>query len=211
MKQDRIAAAIVLAALVAALTAGCAGEPEPSVLDDALAWMTGSFSSAEQALADTSYYDIRLEVAPIWPDRDDGPWLYVEQAVATSLDRPYRQRVYHLVAETETVVRSEIYTLRRPMRFAGAHEDPERFATMSPDSLTHRAGCDVLLRRGDEGTLVGGTRGQGCTSTIEGATYATSEITLSAGRLVSWDCGFDDSGAQVWGAEKGGYVFVRVP
>jgi hypothetical protein len=57
--------------------------------------MTGSFSSQEQAAADTSRYDIRLEMAPIWTDHPNGKWFYVEQAVAWSLEKPYRQRVYH--------------------------------------------------------------------------------------------------------------------
>jgi hypothetical protein len=29
------------------------------------------------------------------------------------------------------------------------------------------------------------------------------------GKIVSWDRGFDASGAQVWGAEKGGYIFLN--
>jgi len=211
MRTRRSAATFTLASLVVVLAVGCAGEQEPGILDDALAWMTGSFSSAEQASADSSYYDIRLEMVPIWTDRDDGPWLYVEQAVAAHRERPYRQRVYHLVPESDAAVRSEIYTLPRPMRFAGAHEEPDRFAALSPDSLTHRAGCDVLLRRGDAGALVGGTQGRGCSSAIAGAAYATSEITLSSDRLVSWDRGFDEGGAQVWGAREGGYVLLRVP
>ena len=35
-------------------------------------------------------------MAQIWPDSQGAIWLYVEQAVATSLDKPYRQRVYKL-------------------------------------------------------------------------------------------------------------------
>lgn len=31
--------------------------------------MTGSFSSAEQAVQDKEYLDVRLRMAPIWPDR----------------------------------------------------------------------------------------------------------------------------------------------
>ena len=45
-------------------------------------WMTGHFSSQEQAQRDTNFYDIRLSVYPIWKDRSDGYWMYVEQADA---------------------------------------------------------------------------------------------------------------------------------
>lgn len=42
-------------------------------------WMTGSFSSGAQAAADSSYFDVRLQMVRIWPHRNDGYWLYVEQ------------------------------------------------------------------------------------------------------------------------------------
>ncbi|HRW89883.1 MAG TPA: CpcT/CpeT family chromophore lyase, partial [Flavobacteriales bacterium] len=63
-------------------------------LAELASWMTGSFSSAAQAEADTNYYAIELEMARIWPERTDGVWLYVEQAVAAKKEKPYRQRVY---------------------------------------------------------------------------------------------------------------------
>ena len=85
-------------------TIGCQAAPvsKPKSPTGMLAeWMSGSFSSAAQAADDPeNYFDIRLEMVPIWSERSDGPWLYVEQAAASALDRPYRQRVYHLV-ETE--------------------------------------------------------------------------------------------------------------
>jgi hypothetical protein len=31
-----------------------------------------------------------------------------------------------------------------------------------------------------------------------------------ADRIVSWDRGFDGDRRQVWGAEKGGYIFGRI-
>lgn len=70
----------------------------PSTIDpdmfELLEWMTGHFSSREQAAADSAYYDIRLHMVPIWPDRKDGHWLYVEQLMVGRT--PYRQRVYHV-------------------------------------------------------------------------------------------------------------------
>ena len=56
---------------------------------------------------------------------------------------------------------------------------------------------------------MGGTRGEGCASNLRGAAYATSEVVIMPGRIESWDRGFDAEGHQVWGAEKGAYVFVR--
>jgi hypothetical protein len=27
--------------------------------------------------------------------------------------------------------------------------------------------------------------------------------------MISWDRGYNDAGEQVWGAEKGGYIFLK--
>ena len=36
--------------------------------------MAGSYTSAAQAQADTSYFNIELEMVRIWPKRRDGAW-----------------------------------------------------------------------------------------------------------------------------------------
>ena len=40
-------------------------------------WMSGSFSSSNQSLQDSSFFDINLEMVRIWNDRTDAIWLYV--------------------------------------------------------------------------------------------------------------------------------------
>lgn len=172
-------------------------------------WMTGSFSSAAQALeAPEDYFDIRLFMVPIWEDRTDGPWLYIEQSAAVALDRPYRQRVYRLSADGSTI-RSDVYTLPGdPLAYAGAWQEPTRFAAFGPDDLTLRDGCSIYLEPMDH-AYVGSTRGQGCASTLADAAYATSIVSIQPNVLESWDRGFNADGEQVWGAEKGAYQFVR--
>ena len=172
-------------------------------------WMTGSFSSANQAASDTNYYDIQLEMVLIWPDREDGVWLYVEQAAAASLDRLYRQRVYRLTAPTPGTFISEVYTFNDPFRFAGDWQKAAPLSSLSPDSLTLRDGCTVLLGRRIDGTFAGATRGDGCASALRGASYETSEVMVTATRIESWDRGWDESGDQVWGATGGPYRFER--
>ena len=55
----------------------------------------------------------------------------------------------------------------------------------------------------------GGTVGQGCESTLMGATYASSQVVLRAEGSSSWDRGFDASGRRVWGATAGPCRFER--
>ena len=84
-----------------------------------VALMEGSFSSEEQSLNDSDYYDIRLYMKKIWTDRTDGRWLYVEQAAAQMEDKPYRQRVYRVDQQKDGSFISEVYELEDPLRFAG--------------------------------------------------------------------------------------------
>ncbi len=207
----------LLVSLAVLLSGGCR-TPGPTAASSAAddvrtlcAWMTGPFSSAAQAAADPEHYrDIRLHMVPIWPGRADGPWLYVEQAAATALDRPYRQRVYRLRARPDGAIESAVYTLPGdPRVWAGAWREPERFAALRPEELQPRTGCALVLRRQPDGSFRGSTVGTGCESTLQGARYATSEATIWPDRMVTWDRGFDAEGRQVWGAEKGGYEFRK--
>ena len=172
-------------------------------------WMTGEFTSAAQAKADPEYRDIRLSMARIWSERSDGPWLYVEQATAAALDRPYRQRVYRLVHPGGAVFESEVYALRAPADAIGAARDVSKLAAVTPASLEPLEGCTVVLRRIDATTFRGSTLGSACTNTFGGAAFATSEVTLTESGIRSWDRGYDGKAAQVWGATKGGYEFAR--
>lgn len=172
--------------------------------------MDGSYTSAEQAATDTSYFEIELEMVRIWPKRRDGAWFYVEQATAARKDKPYRQRVYHLQQANDSTFTSSILTIRGGEAWYGAYGDPVRLATLSPDSLDALEGCTITLHR-QQGIYSGGTRDRDCPNTRSGAAYATSEVTLLSDRMISWDRGFDADGKQVWGAEKGGYIFIKRP
>jgi len=174
------------------------------------AYLTGSFSSQEQAAADPSYRDIRLEMARIWRARTDGVWLYVEQAAAGSLDRPYRQGVYRVSRMNDYIFVINVFTLENPLRFAGEWKKEHPFAMLTPDSLSEREGCFFHLRKYGGAAFMGSTIGKGCTSILGGASYVTSEVTITEFDVTSWSRGFNDKEKQVWGASKGGYVFKKV-
>ncbi len=178
-------------------------------LEQLVEWMTGSFSSAAQAEADEAFRDVRLHVAPVWSERDDAHWLYVEQAVAEYLDRPYRQRIYRVTEIAPDLYQSQVLTVPEPAAVVGAWRDPALLEGLAPEDLEVRDGCAILLRRRGDAYL-GGTLGRLCESALRGAAYATSEVEITAEGMFSWDRGFDAGGGQVWGAETGGYVFDRL-
>lgn len=187
--------------------------PHPSAQEDDMIrlvkWMSGSFSSEEQARDDTSFFDIRLHVVRIWPEFSSGFWLYVEQASASKLDKPYRQRVYFLHRLNEEFFESRVFSLNDPLRFAGEWRKSDPLRNLGPDSLVVREGCSIILRMRGKEAFVGNTVGTECSSDLKGASYAVSEVTITETEMVSWDRGFDSEGRQVWGATKCGYIFRK--
>lgn len=194
---------------------GCTAthEKKPNKLNDSelenlVSMMEGKYSSEEQSKSDSNYFNISLVMTKIWSDRHDGKWLYVEQAVSSKLDKPYRQRVYHLQHPSKGIFTSEIYTIKDALSFAGLHNDPEKKHKLSFDLIELKDGCTVTLKK-QNNLYVGGTSEDNCPSDLRGAKYATTKIILKKGELDSWDQGFDSTGKQVWGATKRGYVFIK--
>ncbi|MFZ1333683.1 MAG: chromophore lyase CpcT/CpeT [Flavobacteriales bacterium] len=181
-----------------------------SSLEALASTMEGSYSSSAQALLDTNYFNIELEMVRIWPERTDGAWLYVEQATATNKEKPYRQRVYHVQQVNEDTFTSDILSINSGEKYYGAYKDPLFLSQISPDSVAMLSGCTITLtQKGDN--YVGSTNERDCSNAWGKASYATSEVSISPGLMVSWDRGYNDAGEQVWGAENGGYHFVKKP
>lgn len=173
-----------------------------------LPWMEGNFSSEKQAEQDTSFFDVRLHMKRIWWDRTDGAWFYVEQAMATTPDRPYRQRVYHVHRIEQGLIESAVYTVKDAKAVIGAWKDTTLLDGLTPKDLVIRRGCEVFLQA-DYASYVGRTMGTACASDIRGASYASSEVIIRHDRIESWDRGFDVENKQVWGAVNGPYIFLR--
>ncbi|MBL9000518.1 MAG: chromophore lyase CpcT/CpeT [Phycisphaerae bacterium] len=187
-----------------------------ALLKEVSSLLIGTFSSAEQHAIDPEhYFDIRLRMVPIWADRTDGVWLYVEQAAATNTDKPYRQRVYHVTITADGKARSEVYQLPGdPLVYAGASESKVKTALLEalrPRDLALKEGCAVELARLSTRVWEGGTTGKACASERGGAAYATATVLADDTGLVTWDRGMDKDGKQVWGVTEGGYRFKRIP
>lgn len=192
--------------LVVLATPAVAEEPD---IDELFAWMSGSFSSAAQAEDDTNFHHVTLEMTPIWTDREGENWFYVEQALGSMPEKPYRQRVYEVRRGADGIIESAVYLLPDPEKHVGAWQAETPLKGLKPEDLEPRDGCTVYLEYDPEkDRFVGGTRGEGCASSLRGADYATSEVVILPGRIESWDRGFDAEGRQVWGAETGPYIFI---
>ena len=211
--RRRVVPALLAAAM--ALAGAPSLSPREWAWDALMRRLAGRFSSAAQAQADPDYLDVRWDAVVLWKDRTDGRWLYVERTVPGLPESPYRQTVYRMADEPGKKIeghRFELaaYAIVQPGRFAGGAAEPGRLAAMTPADLVARPGCSIVLVRGPEDTLTGGTTGRDCPGDAPGVAYVTSEWTVGKDTLARWDRGFDADGRQVWGATKGPYVLRRV-
>jgi len=182
----------------------------PTAREHLAAWMTGSFSSADPARGDQILHDVSLHVAAIWTDRSDGPWLYCEQTLSDAPDHPYRQRIYQLAARPDGSIEARIFDLPDPLAATGAWKNPALLTKLSPVDLIAQVGCSLVLRVQPDGSFKGGTTDKGCPSTLRGASYSTTEMTVTDQQIIQWDRGYNASDTQVWGSTRGGFTFQRM-
>ena len=209
--MKKLTSFFLLSALIAVLSAFTAQGQQVTKkqLKKLAATMAGEFSSEAQSQQDTTYFHIKLRMKPIWKNRTDGYWFYVEQSLASMQEKPYRQRVYHLYLNDDSTVVSKVFEIRNPGKYTRAWADESKLAGLSADSLTDRQGCSIFLHKRGKNLFSGTTPGKECLSSLRGAAYATSQVTVYADKLVSWDRGWDKDEKQVWGAKKEGYVFIK--
>lgn len=201
--------AIIFFLLISICFISCDKQPkEDTELNELFNIMQGSYHSETQSKQDSSYYNISLHMYPIWKDK--GNYLYVEQALMSMQDKPYRQRIYKISRLNDSTLQSAIYTIPNDSLWIGKWKTPEHFDRIAREYITEKEGCEVLLTRIGENHYKGGTGVYTCASSLRGASYATSEVEITKGKIVSWDRGFDAEGNHVWGAQKGGYIFEKL-
>jgi hypothetical protein len=201
---------IVIFALAAGVVQGTTAQPiTKKDMKRLERYMTGEFSSEAQSKADTNYFHIKLRMVRCSLSNNAGFWLYVEQAVAGAENKPYRQRVYHVFKENRYTIVSKVYELKNPAQYIGAWNNKVKLGVLKTDSLIDRQGCSIYLHKKEKKVFAGSTPGKECLSSLRGATYATSEVEIFSDRMASWDRGWNKGDKQVWGAEKGGYVFIK--
>ena len=177
-------------------------------LNELIALMQGSFDSEIQSQVDSTYFNISLHMYPIW--KDQGNFLYVEQALNSKQDKPYRQRIYEITRVNDSVFSSAIYTITADSLWVGKWKTPTAFDSISKNDVTLKKGCEVLLQRVKPNYFAGKTGDKTCESTLYGASYATSQVEILEDKIISWDRGFDAEGNHIWGADKGGYIFNKL-
>jgi CpeT protein len=177
-------------------------------LKELFSLMQGSFNSEIQSQVDSSFYNISLHMYPIWEDK--GNFLYVEQALNSMQDKPYRQRIYEVTRVSDSTFSSAVYTLKADSLWIGQWKNLKAFDSISVEDIALKEGCEVILKRINPNHYMGKTVDTTCVSTMRGASFARSEVEILEDKIISWDRGFDANGNYVWGAEKSGYIFNKL-
>ena len=205
------------ASLVALVALGCAtptsSVPQPAAgpagaAEKVYRLLAGRFDSADQARSSPGFAAIQVVACPADVPALGPRVLYVEEARMDALDAPTRQRVYVIEPgePMESAAVSRVFELAVPGSSVGACGLSVR-PRFTRDELMERVGCTVSLRA-DGPVYRGSTTGRGCPTTLNGATYLTSDLVLDTVGFRSWERGYDPSGTRRWG-EAGPYVFVR--
>lgn len=179
---------------------------DSSHLKELVSIMQGQYSSDAHSKRDSAYFNISLRMIPIWKNK--GHFLYVEQAMFSKQEKPYRIRIYKILQKGDTFI-SEIYTLKNEKNWIGKWKTPEAFSELEESEIELKPGCEVILKRTSKNKYIGETGLKTCPSELRGASYASSKVNVYENKIVSWDQGFDKNDKQVWGAEKEGYEFVK--
>lgn len=190
-----------------------AARPAVATIDHAarlVRHLSGRFDSSAQSTADPdSYKPVQLDACVVEAPELGVHVLYIEQALIEQASAPYRQRLYVVAAgPAEGAVHSRVFELKDPKAWVGLCSVPPGERRFTAAQVEERQGCRVELTLVGE-AYRGGTVGQGCVSRLAGASYASSEVTVSTQTIESWDRGFDADGRQVWGAARGPYRFER--
>jgi len=209
---------LIIIFFAALLFSGCTQEnkksdPPPKqrslTMADLTEFLTGSFSSAEQAASDSEYFDIRLEIWPIWLYRSDAHWLYVERAIASHLSRPFLQEVYAISPVDDSTFKIESFRIPEPERFANRWRDDIPLSGINPDSLIERPNYVLLLRCEGDSVFVGTAINAGCPDSSAGVVRAITEMRITADHLYIWNREWDKDTLQISGPVTGGYIFKK--
>lgn len=220
MKIAKVISTALLAPVILSVAASTSAGQSDAEIDALAKWLTGSFDTFEQAARDEAnkapYRHVRaiLHVIPaqVAGMSERGRALYIEQALAETPDKPYRQGIYFIHRDERGAVVNSSYRLANPEALTGAWKDPSRLKGLSMDRLAPIAGCDIVLTRMADNrfSAIVGLHGT-CKSSLRGATHMISQGEITPDYQITLDQGFDDAGNHKWGPPPGtiGHIFRR--
>lgn len=182
-------------------------QPPTTQEDELYSLMKGTFVSEDQSQENPEYYNITLNLAHIWEERE-GRWVYAEYGVTNNNEHPYDQRVYKILESSGNTVTMESYELMESKEFIGKWQEPEAFDVITESELSLREGCQVIFeKKGND--YLGKTAGKNCSRGLGKALYSIHHLRIGKDQIINWARGFDEKDNLVWGKSEGGYILDK--
>ncbi len=180
---------------------------EQAYLGDAL----GLWSSETQSI-DERYDWVVSERWRIFPEDQNGVWLYQENTIVASgpgpmpevMPEPYFQIVVNYRDLGDGLLHTTSY--RVADRSAARKVATEPAAEFKREWLGGIA-CMGQLQSVGAGFWHGGAT---CPNGYKGGVKVESQSVRAPDYFVNWDRGYDENGIHIWGPADGGYIFNRV-
>ncbi|TNH79561.1 chromophore lyase CpcT/CpeT [Aeromonas sobria] len=199
---------LLCSCLVLAGSAPQATPLKPS-MEPLLSWLSGDFSSKEQAGYDSRFTSAELRLREIWPGYQGYRWVYAEQYLTLRSIRPFRQRIYRFSPAPDGRILMAELTMPRAIDFAGAWRQPALLDSLTPQQLSLRHGCEIWLSRTASGEYAGHTRVGHCATDFGGASTLVQHIWIGPNSIRLLDRAYDNQGGSRWGSPGEGYVYLR--
>ena len=171
-------------------------------------WLVGVHRSTNDVIRGREV-NIGLQVLPIWQDRVDGEWLYVEGRIIGSPRKPFRQRILQLVATPNGLIRLYSYSIPRASDFAGAYYSPQVLTSLTQSQLSISNNCELLIELKVTNTFVGETDTDSCMMKT-GIPVMTNFFAVSAVNISFLDGGYNKFGQLVSGRFDVPVTFLKI-
>ncbi|ACK72526.1 conserved hypothetical protein [Gloeothece citriformis PCC 7424] len=205
MRQQTLTIGLLVSYLLT--TASAQAVPVQTHINSVVSHLVGVMDTSAQVAKNPNKANVRMTTCQVTlTGGNDSIYLYQEQALTKTLDKPYRQRFLEIkpTLEPETV-ESKSYKPLQAERLIGFCNKPLSERVLNVSELGEPV-CSVFLKPSNNGYL-GETQPEGCPANVRGAVTITNTILLHSEGMDTWDKGYDAQGNQVWGANDDPFEF----
>jgi CpeT protein len=173
------------------------------------AWLAGTFSNRDQAMADPVWYSpVTLWYVRLPSLFEQGIGFFAEQVNQHTPQQYYRSRVVQVL---EDPLRLENYKLRHQSAWAGAAQDPAKLAQLSPADLELLIDCTIGLTDHEDHFRGQMSPGHPCRLNPEDPVAIEIGFDLYPDRFLTLDRGIEiATGKQTWGSRFGPYDYRKL-
>ena len=149
-------------------------------------WLTGIHQSTNDTIQNKEV-DLALEVLPIWQERHDGEWLYLESRIIDSDGKPFHQRIIHLVETLSGNMRLYNYSIPRASDFAGAYYSPDILSSLTLSQLSLNSNCEFKVKLNSRDNFIARAEGERCQRGESDMLFMSTFFTISESHIAFLD------------------------